>query len=520
MAFLGGDDVASVVNTIGLIGLEGYPIKVQVKVIPGPTTMNIVGLGDQAVKEAKDRVEAALDQIDCIFPKKKIIVNLSPSDTKKSGTYFDLPMIIGLLLESEQLVPKDWSLDQMVFLGEVGLTGELVHFKGVIPMMVEAKRRGLTKVVLPYESYYEAVKIEGLDIFAFKTLNEVVMWLEQRTRYQPPNEMENAPTNTETHVDFKDVKGHRYIMPYILAAAAGAHNVLLIGPPGCGKSMIAKRIPSILPDLTDEEATEVLAIHSVAGNAPYSTSKLTRPFRAPHYNTSPNAIIGGGIHAMPGEISMAHNGVLFLDELPEFSRQTIDALRQPLEDRLVTVARVRQTNTFPASFMLVGAMNPCKCGHFGSGNCKCTPTDVHKYRNRISGPILDRMDIQKYLSKVDVMSKEPPQNDYTSSIMKQKVIEARAIQTERFKKLKGIRTNSQMDTKLIESFCKLDSECQAYLNRVYKRTQFSARTYNKIMNLSRTFADLDGVSEIRLSDITAAFMGRDLEKEDELSIAR
>lgn len=517
MANVGGEYVASVVNSIGLAGLEGYPIKVQVKVIPGPTTMNIVGLGDQAVKEAKDRIEAAFDQIDCIFPKKKIIVNLSPSDIKKSGTYFDLPMIIALLLESEQLIPKDRPLDQMVFLGEVGLTGELVHFKGVIPMMIEAKRRGLTMVVLPYESYYEAIKIEGMKIFAFKTLKEVVMWLEQRMHYTSPVESENTLIKAEMKVDFKDVKGHRYIMPYIMAAAAGAHNVLLIGPPGCGKSMIAKRIPSILPDLTDEEATEVLAIHSVAGNTLYNTSKLTRPFRAPHYNTSPNAIIGGGINAMPGEISLAHNGVLFLDELPEFSRQTIDALRQPLEDRVVTVARVRQTNTFPANFMLVGAMNPCKCGHYGTGHCKCTPNDVHKYKHRISGPIFDRMDIQKYLSKVDVMAKTLEQHEYTSASMKQKVVEARMIQTHRFKNHKGIRTNSQMDTKLTETYCKVDTECQAYLDSVYRKTQFSARTYNKIMNLSRTFADLDGAPQIRLADITAALMGRDLEKEDAFS---
>jgi len=511
--------MASVIKTVGIIGVEGYPIEVQVKVIAGPTAMTIVGLGDQAVKEAKERIEAAFDQIDCVFPKKKIIVNLSPSDIKKSGTYFDLPMIIGLMLESEQLSPRDNNMDEIVFLGEVGLTGELGHFRGVIPMVIEAMRRGYKKVVLPMESFSEASKVEGIQVFAFQTLKQVVMWLEKRMVYEPPNPVKTESRALKSRLDFADVKGHGALMHYVMAAAAGAHNMLLIGPPGCGKSMIAKRIPSILPDLTEEEAIEVLAIHSVAGSTVHNNNHENfRPFRSPHYNTSPNAIIGGGINAMPGEISLAHNGVLFLDELPEFSRQTVDALRQPLEDRIVTVARVRQTNTFPANFMLIAAMNPCKCGYYGSNNCKCSPNEVRKYRQRISGPIYDRMDIQKYMSKVDFMADSLESSSLSSTDMKNKVIAARNIQTKRFKGLSGIRANSQMDTQLTGQFCKLNSECQSYLNSAYEKMPFSARSYNKILNLARTFADLDAAENLRLTDIIAALMGRDLEKEEMLNI--
>jgi len=459
--------MATVIRSIGISGITGYSIEVQAKVLGGLSIMNIVGLGDQAVKESKDRIESAFDQLGFIFPKKKIIINLSPSDTKKSGTYFDLPMVIALLIESDQLKPANMNLGETIFLGEVGLGGELNHFKGVLPMVIEAQRKGYKRVILPRESISEASRVGGIEIFGFAKISEVIKWMERRMIYSPP--IIKPCEKIIVHLpDFADVYGQDHIMKYVTAAAAGNHNLLLIGPPGCGKSMIAKRIPSILPDLTTEEALEVMTIQSVAGLLENNGS-LMRPFRAPHYNISTNAIIGGGINAMPGEISFAHNGVLFLDELPEFSKPAIDSLRQPLEDRCVTVARVKQTNTFPANFMLVAAMNPCKCGHFGTGICKCSPGDVNRYRQRISGPVYDRLDIQKYLGVVNMFEEKKSNTKYTSKSMREEVLHARSIQYERYKDINGLRTNSQIETKHINVFCILDSQGQDFMEEMYKK---------------------------------------------------
>jgi len=322
----------------------------------------------------------------------------------------------------------------------------------------------------------------------------------------------------QTSDDFSEVAGHSHLLKFVTAAAAGAHNLLLVGPPGCGKSMIAKRIPTILPDLTEEEALEVMTIQSVAGILGTDRGSMVRPFRSPHYNSSANAIIGGGVNAMPGEISLAHNGVLFLDELPEYSRQTIDALRQPLEDRCVTVARVRQTHTFPANFMLVAAMNPCPCGHFGTGHCTCSPHDVRKYRHRISGPIYDRLDMQKYLHKIDIFEPTSHSERISSAVMKEQVVAARKVQTERFKGISGLRSNSQMTGRHLDEFCPLDAACRNLLETTYRKYAFSARSYGKILGLARTFADLDHASEIRQEDLVSSLLARDLDKEQSLGL--
>lgn len=506
--------MATVIRSIGISGIEGYPVEVQVKVMSGLTMMSIVGLGDQAVKEAKERVEAAFDQVDLEFPKKKIIVNLSPSDIKKSGTYYELPMTIALIIESDQLAPRDLDLDEIIFLGGVGLTGELVHFNGVLPMVLEARKQGFEKVVVPYGSLMEASKVEGIEIFGFKTLGEVIRWMEKRLIYTPPVLEDLDDFDYDEDLDFYDVDSHDHLMKYVIAAAAGAHNMLMVGPAGCGKSMVAKRIPGILPDLTEDEAIEVMTIRSVSGERISRSNTRIRPFMAPHANVSMNALVGGGTHATPGIISLAHNGVLFLDELPEFSPQAIESLRQPMEDHVVSVARVRQTNTFPANFMLVAAMNPCKCGNYGDISCKCTPSSVAKYRQRVSGPIYDRIDIQKYMEKVDLLHAEKHPDRLRSSEIKELVTKARLIQEKRFSGLEKVRTNAQMGPRQIKEFCTLDSECREFMEETYRVYPFSARSYNKFLALARTFADLDGAPDIRKSDLLSALMARDLDRED------
>jgi magnesium chelatase family protein len=509
--------MATVVRSIGIEGIAGYPIAVQVTLLGGLAVMNIVGLGDQAVKESKDRIESALDHLGLAFPRKKIVINLAPSDIKKNGTCLDLPMLIALLIESEQLHPVEKQMDRIVFLGEVGLSGELNHFRGVLPMVIEAKQSGFVQVVLPKASLTEASRCKGIEILGFETLAEVLKWLEKRLVYHP-EPIVPIRTGIQTLDDFSEVAGHSHLLKFVTAAAAGAHNLLLIGPPGCGKSMIAKRIPTILPDLTEDEALEVMTIQSVAGVLGKDRGSMVRPFRSPHYNTSPNAIIGGGANAMPGEISLAHNGVLFLDELPEYTRQTIDALRQPLEDRCVTVARVRQTHTFPASFMLVAAMNPCQCGHFGTGHCTCSPNDVRKYRHRISGPIYDRLDMQKYMHKVGLFEPASHTDRISSAVMKEQVVAARKVQTERFKGINGLRTNSQMTARHLDEFCPLDTTCRSLLEATYRKYSFSARSYGKILCLARTFADLEHASDIRQEDMVSSLLARDLDKEQSLAL--
>lgn len=509
--------MATTIKSIGIVGIEGYPVEVQVKVMSGLAMMSIVGLGDQAVKEAKERVEAAFDHLELEFPKKKIIVNLSPSDIKKSGTYYELPMTIALIMESGQMTPRDIDLDQVVFLGGVDLTGKLIDFNGVLPMVLEARKRGFKKVVLPQSSLLEANKVEGIENYGFLTLKEVIQWIEKRIVYSSPELEDSTQMEFDDTLDFFDVESQDHMMKYIIAAAAGGHNLLLIGPAGCGKSMIAKRIPGILPDLSDDEAIEVMTIRSVAGERIDKASIRTRPFRAPHANVSMNALVGGGTNAVPGMISLAHNGVLFLDELPEFSPQAIEALRQPLEDHVVTVSRVKQSNTFPANFMLVAAMNPCKCGEYGTSNCICTQASVSKYRQRVSGPIYDRMDIQKYMEKVDLLHAYADPDRMKSKEIKEIVTRARKIQENRFKEHAKIRTNAQMGPKEIKKYCNLSAECFEFMDEAHKDYQFSARSYNKFLAVARTFADLDASADIRKIDLVSALMARDLDREKNMN---
>ena len=505
--------MATIVKSIGARGIEGFQVDVEVQILSGVTMMNIVGLGDTAVKEAKDRIESSLNRIDLDFPKKRIVVNLSPSDIKKSGTYFDLPMLIGILLESEQVKLRNFCLGEYAIFGELGLNGELKSFSGVLPLVIAAKTRGFKKVILPREALNEARLVSGIELFGFINIKDLIAFMERRLFYQPPKFIAPPAIGINSNLDFADVCGHKELLNYIVAATAGNHNLLMIGAPGCGKSMIAKRIPTILPSMTEEEMLEVTSLYSISGLLKRNNLINTRPFRAPHYNASLNALIGGGTNATPGEISLAHNGVLFLDEFAEFSRSALEALRQPLEDRKVTISRVRQSNSYPANFLLVAAMNPCKCGNFGNKKCTCSSYDVTRYRQRISGPILDRIDIQKFLGKEEFINNTNVSKNTSSKELRNRVEIARSVQNKRFAGIEGISSNGQMESIHMREFCVLDGECQKLLEQSYKRYDFSARTYHKIIKISRTFADMDQSEHIRRPHMLYSLMSRDMDKE-------
>lgn len=505
--------MATVINSIGISGLQGYIINVEVSVYNGIALTSIVGLGDVAVKEARDRIETCINQMGFTYPKKKIVINLSPSDIKKSGTYFDLAMVIGILLESNQLNPEDFNMDEYIFLGEIGLNGGLKNFHGVLPMVIAAKNKGFRKIILPKTCLQEACLVNEMEIYAFERLDQVMAFMEHKSLRKPCTVSLLKVEPAQSMLDFKDVYGHKEIMEYVMAAVAGNHNLLMIGAPGCGKSMIAKRMITILPEMTEEEVLEVTALYSISGLLKHDHLIMNRPFRAPHYNASSNALIGGGLNAMPGEVSLAHNGILFLDEFTEFSRSTLEALRQPLEDRTVTICRVKQTNTFPANFQLVAAMNPCPCGHYGTDKCTCSPYDIKRYTQRISGPIYDRIDIQKYMGKVNLFDKSKENLNLSSGDIKLKVKAARKNQLLRFKGLRGITANGQMESWHIKEFCPLTNDCLDILQRSYEKYQFSARTHNKVIKIARTFADLDDSKEILKKHMIYGLMARDLDKE-------
>ncbi|MEG0371488.1 MAG: YifB family Mg chelatase-like AAA ATPase, partial [Clostridium sp.] len=393
------NQLASVVNSFFISGIEGALAHIETETLFGKPMVSIVGLGDLAIREAKDRLEAAIIRSDFDFPKMKIVINLSPCDIKKSGSHFDLPMAIGLLLQSKQITID--AIDTFAFIGELSLNGELRGCTGVLPMVICAKEMGVNNIILPISNLREAELVEGINAFGFRNLKDVTDYVQKIKPYEPIPKTDYSSVKKDHTLDFIDVKGQDSTIQFITLAAAGGHNFLMIGSPGCGKSMIAKRIPSILPSMTHEESLEVTKIYSVSGLLRNKGNLVEeRPFRTPHHNASLNSLIGGGLNATPGEVSLAHNGVLFLDEFGEFAKKTLDALRQPIEDGIVTISRVRKTNTYPARIMLVSAMNPCPCGYYGESKCRCSDYEILKYRDRISGPIMDRIDIQKRVNPV------------------------------------------------------------------------------------------------------------------------
>ena len=505
--------MATVVKSFAIQGIDGYPIDIETKIMEGQPMITIIGLGDLAVKEAAERIQSSIDESGYVFPKKRVIISLAPSDKRKSGSHFDLAMAIGVLQQNADIAVKD--LSEYGFIGELSLDGRLRACRGILPMIITAQKSGIKKIIVPSENMNEASLVHGIEIIGLNNLDEVIRYLEGKNIMGDaihPDAREEMK-NIELNLDFADVKGQNELIDAVILAAAGGHNMLMIGEPGCGKTMIAQRIPTILPQMTDEECLEVTKIYSISGILPNGHALMrNRPFRAPHHNASLNALIGGGMNAMPGEVSLAHNGVLFLDELAEFSRHTLDALRQPIEDKKVSISRVNGTHTFPSNFMFVAAMNPCPCGYYPSSRCRCTDYEIIKYRGKISGPIIDRIDIQKEVHPVDYfgLNEEPPA--MSSAEIRIRVEKARKIQQIRYKNEDGINCNAQMSTSHIQKYCVLDDASLKLLKEASEEYGYSARVIHKLLRLARTSADLDGEENIRLSDVQKVLSCRDLDK--------
>lgn len=506
----------SKVLTSATFGIDAYIIEAETNVEKQIPAFIIVGLPDSAVKESRERVTAAIKNSGFEFPIKKITVNLAPADIKKEGSAFDLPIAVGLLAAIEKIQLD--SLHDTIFLGELSLDGQLRPIKGVLPISVEARRKGIKRIILPLDSAKEASIVEGIDVYGMENLFEVIQFLNGEINkdkiYTNINEIFSEINNY--HLDFSDVKGQENVKRALEVAAAGAHNIIMIGPPGSGKTMLAKRIPSILPPMTFEEALDTTKIHSIAGILSKDKAIITeRPFRNPHHTVSDAALVGGGSFPRPGEVSFAHHGVLFLDELPEFKKNVLEVLRQPLEDSKVTVSRSKLSLEFPANFMLASAMNPCPCGFFTDPNkeCTCAPPQIQRYMSKISGPLLDRIDIHIEVPAVKYKELSAESKSERSSEIRERVIKARNIQYERFKETKHIFNNGDMGSREVRQYCKLDSAGAELLKMAMTKLGLSARAYDRILKVSRTIADLDNSENILPQHISEAIQYRSLDRE-------
>lgn len=504
----------SEVKSIALSGIDGYIVDVEVDIANGLPAFDIVGLPDAAVKESKERIRAAVKNSKMTVPSKRITVNLAPADMKKEGAHLDLPIALGILAASEQM-KKDVFRDS-AFLGELSLNGELRRISGVLPMVISAYQNGIKRIFVPKDNVKEAAVVSGIDVFGVESLAELAQFFVGQAELEPQRlSMEDLFGLSERYkYDFADVKGQLYVKRALEIAAAGGHNMLMIGPPGSGKTMIAQRIPSILPDMSFEESLEVTKVHSIAGTLSENSPIVTeRPFRHPHHTISSIGLSGGGTYPKPGEISLSHNGVLFLDELPEFRRDALEVMRQPLEDGEITITRVGGTFTYPCRVMLVASMNPCPCGYYGDPvrECTCSQTQIAKYVNKISGPLLDRIDLHIEVPSVKYEELETKSKGESSASIKARVDKARKIQTERYKD-SGIYSNSQLTPELMNTYCTPSAEANELLKNAYESMGLSARAHNRILKVARTIADLAGCEEIEIEHIAEAIQYRALDK--------
>ncbi len=504
----------SQISTCGLMGIDGFEVSVQTDVSNGMPAFEIVGLPDAAVKEAKERVKAAIKNTGLRFPAKRVIINLAPASQKKGGAGYDLPITVSILAATDQMTVDD--ADETMFIGELSLDGSINSVDGILPMVIYAYKNGYRNIFVPKDNANEAAVIDGVRIYPAASLREVCDHFTGAARIaeHTVNLKEYFSRSAESLLDFRDVKGHENVKRALEIAAAGNHNVLLIGSPGTGKTMLAQRMPGILPDLTFDESLEVTKIHSIAGVLPKNMPLiLNRPFRSPHHTISSAGLSGGGSSPKPGELSLAHNGVLFLDELPEFHRDVLEVLRQPLEDGEVTISRVNSTLTYPCNIMLIASMNPCRCGYLGDRRrqCTCTPKQINNYRRRISGPLLDRIDIQVEVPNVDYDDLTSRAKTESSAEIKKRVNRTRQVQLERYKGM-NIYSNSQLTAGMLQKYCALSDEDNEMLKVAFDTLGLSARAHSRILKVARTIADLDGDENINASHIAEAIQYRSLDR--------